>query len=79
MPVIEVDDLTFRYPKTAAPAVKGMSFSVDRVDRGDRGEVVRPSTYPAYRAGVTAALTTFSVLESLLVVALLRVVTRRLR
>jgi fluoroquinolone transport system ATP-binding protein len=30
MPVIEVDDLTFRYPKTAAPAVKGMSFSVDR-------------------------------------------------
>jgi fluoroquinolone transport system ATP-binding protein len=30
MPVIEVDDLTFRYPKTAAPAVKGMSFTVDR-------------------------------------------------
>ncbi|TWF76995.1 fluoroquinolone transport system ATP-binding protein [Pseudonocardia hierapolitana] len=30
MPVIEVDDLTFRYPKTTAPAVKGMSFSVDR-------------------------------------------------
>jgi hypothetical protein len=76
MPVIEVDDLTFRHPKIAAPAVNGMSFSVDRVDRG---EVVRPSTYPADRAGVTAALTTFSVLASLLVVALLRVVTRRLR
>ena len=30
MPVIEVDDLTFRYPKTAAPAVKGISFTVDR-------------------------------------------------
>ncbi len=30
MPVIEVDDLTFRYPKTAAPAVKGMSFAVER-------------------------------------------------
>ena len=30
MPVIEVDDLTFRYPKTAAPAVKGISFAVDR-------------------------------------------------
>jgi fluoroquinolone transport system ATP-binding protein len=30
MPVIEVDDLTFRYPKTAKPAVKGMSFTVDR-------------------------------------------------
>jgi fluoroquinolone transport system ATP-binding protein len=30
MPVIEVDDLTFRYPKTAEPAVKGMSFAVDR-------------------------------------------------
>ncbi len=30
MPVIEVDDLTFRYPKTTAQAVKGMSFSVDR-------------------------------------------------
>ena len=30
MPVIEVDDLTFRYPKTAAQAVKGMSFTVDR-------------------------------------------------
>jgi fluoroquinolone transport system ATP-binding protein len=30
MPVIEVDDLTFRYPKTAEPAVKGMSFTVDR-------------------------------------------------
>jgi fluoroquinolone transport system ATP-binding protein len=30
MPVIEVHDLTFRYPKTAAPAVKGMSFTVDR-------------------------------------------------
>jgi fluoroquinolone transport system ATP-binding protein len=30
MPVIEVDDLTFRYPKTAAPAVKGMSFTVDQ-------------------------------------------------
>jgi fluoroquinolone transport system ATP-binding protein len=30
MPVIEVDDLTFRYPKTTAHAVKGMSFSVDR-------------------------------------------------
>jgi fluoroquinolone transport system ATP-binding protein len=30
MPVIEVDDLTFRYPKTTGPAVKGMSFSVDR-------------------------------------------------
>jgi fluoroquinolone transport system ATP-binding protein len=29
MPVIEVDDLTFRYPKTTAPVVKGMSFSVD--------------------------------------------------
>jgi fluoroquinolone transport system ATP-binding protein len=30
MPVIEVEDLTFRYPKTAEPAVKGMSFTVDR-------------------------------------------------
>jgi fluoroquinolone transport system ATP-binding protein len=30
MPVIEVDDLTFRYPKTTAPAVKGISFTVDR-------------------------------------------------
>ncbi|QYN36174.1 ABC transporter ATP-binding protein [Pseudonocardia sp. DSM 110487] len=30
MPVIEVDDLTFRYPKTAEPAVTGMSFAVDR-------------------------------------------------
>jgi fluoroquinolone transport system ATP-binding protein len=30
MPVIEVDDLTFRYPKTTAPAVKGMSFTVGR-------------------------------------------------
>jgi fluoroquinolone transport system ATP-binding protein len=30
MPVIEVGDLTFRYPKTAAPAVKGISFTVDR-------------------------------------------------
>ncbi len=30
MPVIEVDELIFRYPKTAAPAVKGMSFTVDR-------------------------------------------------
>ena len=30
MPVIEVDGLTFRYPKTAAPAVKGISFAVDR-------------------------------------------------
>lgn len=30
MPVIEVDNLTFSYPKTTAPAVKGMSFTVDR-------------------------------------------------
>lgn len=28
--VIEVDDLTFRYPKTAEQAVKGMSFAVHR-------------------------------------------------
>jgi fluoroquinolone transport system ATP-binding protein len=30
MPVIEVDDLTFRYPKTPSPAVKGMDFAVNR-------------------------------------------------
>jgi fluoroquinolone transport system ATP-binding protein len=30
MPVIEVNNLTFRYPKTPEPAVKGMSFTVDR-------------------------------------------------
>jgi fluoroquinolone transport system ATP-binding protein len=30
MPVIEVDDLTFRYPGTTAPAVKGMSFTVGK-------------------------------------------------
>ena len=30
MPVIEVEDLTFRYPNTTGQAVKGMSFSVDR-------------------------------------------------
>lgn len=30
MPVIEVDSLTFRYPKTTAPAVKGTTFAVDR-------------------------------------------------
>jgi len=30
VPVIEVDDLTFRYPKTTDPAVKGIGFTVDR-------------------------------------------------
>ncbi|MHA6631233.1 ABC transporter ATP-binding protein [Pseudonocardia sichuanensis] len=30
MAVIEVDDLTFRYPRATAPAVKGMSFTVGK-------------------------------------------------
>jgi fluoroquinolone transport system ATP-binding protein len=30
MPVIEVDGLTFRYPRTTAPAVKEMSFTVGK-------------------------------------------------